>query len=243
MGKIKDLSGRTFYHLTVIEFSMINRNHQSVWICRCDCGNYTSVTRPALLSGNTKSCGCMKSKSISNARGKNIQGLKFGRLTVRERFGSRSDGGWVWLCECECGNVKNIASHDLISGATVSCRCYATERKIKRATIHGLSKTKEYASWLGKKRREMESIYDTNWTVDMEIEIKKFFQKCVVCGISENLAVDHVYPLSKGNGLTPGNAIILCQSCNSKKYTKNPEELPGYMSAPILECAERFRNY
>lgn len=30
----------------------------STWICRCDCGNQTTVSSGALSSGNTSSCGC-----------------------------------------------------------------------------------------------------------------------------------------------------------------------------------------
>lgn len=30
----------------------------STWICKCDCGNITTVTSGALTSGNTSSCGC-----------------------------------------------------------------------------------------------------------------------------------------------------------------------------------------
>lgn len=29
-----------------------------VWLCKCDCGKYTEVSRNSLRSGNTKSCGC-----------------------------------------------------------------------------------------------------------------------------------------------------------------------------------------
>jgi 5-methylcytosine-specific restriction endonuclease McrA len=36
--------------------------------------------------------------------------------------------------------------------------------------------------------------------------------------------VDHFYPLSGGNALCVGNAIILCRSCNSKKGSKIPEQ-------------------
>ena len=33
-----------------------------VWKCICDCGNITYVTSERLQNGNTKSCGCLKSK-------------------------------------------------------------------------------------------------------------------------------------------------------------------------------------
>ena len=67
MGTIKNMVGERYSNLTVLEYSQI-KNNNSHWICRCEiCGNKTEVSRPNLRSGNTKDCGCMKSKKISNA--------------------------------------------------------------------------------------------------------------------------------------------------------------------------------
>lgn len=72
MAKLKDLTGMTFGHLTVIER---DRNHisaggnkQVVWKCKCDCGNDTEVTSSNLLSGHTTSCGCMGSRRTIGMR-------------------------------------------------------------------------------------------------------------------------------------------------------------------------------
>lgn len=58
--QIEDLSGRRFGRLTVIHFDHMNSRHESTWLCQCDCGNETVVTRNSLLRGVTKSCGCYK---------------------------------------------------------------------------------------------------------------------------------------------------------------------------------------
>ena len=53
--------------------------------CRCDCGNEINVSRASLLSGNTKSCGCLhKDKlngSLFNLKVDRI-GKRYGLLTV-----------------------------------------------------------------------------------------------------------------------------------------------------------------
>ena len=55
----KDLTGRTFTNLTVKGFSGIvaRRSH---WRCLCSCGRETFVDGSKLLSGHTRSCGCIR---------------------------------------------------------------------------------------------------------------------------------------------------------------------------------------
>lgn len=68
-----DLTGMVFNNLKVIRYSK-TKNTNSCWICECLlCGNETEVTRPNLRSGNTKDCGCTKSKKLS------ITSLKHGK--------------------------------------------------------------------------------------------------------------------------------------------------------------------
>ena len=50
-----------------------------------------------------------------------------------------------------------------------------------------------------------------------------FGYKCCRCASVDSLEIDHLYPLSLGHPLTKGNAIVLCRSCNRKKYNKLPE--------------------
>ena len=41
--------------------------------------------------------------------------------------------------------------------------------------------------------------------------------KCVYCGSSENLTVDHVRPKSKGGTDTADNLVTACRPCNQAK--------------------------
>lgn len=58
----KDLTRQTFGELTVIKDSGERQNRNILWICECSCGNVVKVQGTALLSGHTKSCGCIKSR-------------------------------------------------------------------------------------------------------------------------------------------------------------------------------------
>lgn len=55
-----DMRGQRFGKLTVLK-RCGSKNNRSLWLCKCDCGKEVEVIRDSLISGNTKSCGCMNS--------------------------------------------------------------------------------------------------------------------------------------------------------------------------------------
>jgi hypothetical protein len=42
-------------------------------------------------------------------------------------------GGAYWLCQCDCGNQKEISGSNLTSGKSQSCGCFAKELSAERA--------------------------------------------------------------------------------------------------------------
>lgn len=56
-----NLTGRRFGRLTVLRLDPrdIGRG-QRRWVVRCDCGNEPAVAAKALVSGTTRSCGCLR---------------------------------------------------------------------------------------------------------------------------------------------------------------------------------------
>lgn len=74
-----NLIGQKFTRLFVIE-ERISPNYKGIkWKCICDCGNETIVNSANdLLTGNTKSCGCLRSEIMSkNATKRNFNNRKF----------------------------------------------------------------------------------------------------------------------------------------------------------------------
>ena len=55
----KDITNWVFDRLTALEPTDKRSNGNVVWKCKCSCGNITYVTCDKLISGNTKSCGCL----------------------------------------------------------------------------------------------------------------------------------------------------------------------------------------
>jgi 5-methylcytosine-specific restriction endonuclease McrA len=60
-----DLTGQRFYRLTVIKFSHMDKHKSSHFLCECDCSNVTVVRGAALISGLTRSCGCLQKEIVS----------------------------------------------------------------------------------------------------------------------------------------------------------------------------------
>ena len=56
--KVADLTGQRFSKLVVTGRDEFNTTTSIKWICLCDCGNTTSVSRSNLKDGRVKSCGC-----------------------------------------------------------------------------------------------------------------------------------------------------------------------------------------
>ena len=63
--KAVDLQGKTFGSLIVMKRADVNQNHAS-WLCRCQvCGKTCIVRGDNLLSGRTRTCGCVPKISFS----------------------------------------------------------------------------------------------------------------------------------------------------------------------------------
>jgi len=87
-----------------------------------------------------------------------------------------------------------------------------------------------------RKRRAMKELVNENYKKEDEAyTLRLFDHACFNCGCTENLAIDHYRPLSKGNPLTRTNAIILCKSCNSSKGSKDPEQFFSEEQTTIIQ--------
>lgn len=98
MRKINDLSGQRFGRLTVIELAKERKNGRIMWICQCECGNYTEVRGTNLSCGHIKSCGCLK-KEYTSSR------------STHKQSQSRLYGVWHGMIN-RCYNPKTINYKD-----------------------------------------------------------------------------------------------------------------------------------
>ena len=82
---------------------------------------------------------------------RNLENIKFGRLTVIDRGENHvSPSGRkyaTWNCLCECGNTKKVLEKNLLAGLTKSCGCLHKELAKKANTKHGLWYNRIYKIW------------------------------------------------------------------------------------------------
>lgn len=119
--------GKRYNNLTIIE--VLSKSKVK---CLCDCGNSIVTQTNRLRSNNTKSCGCLVSKTSKKNR-IDLTGQRFGRLTViKYLYSEKSKNGKstipYYQCKCDCGNEINVTGHRLKTGNTKSCGCYQKDR-------------------------------------------------------------------------------------------------------------------
>lgn len=81
-----------------------------------------------------------------------ITGAKYGMLTVICRAENAPKGIARWKCRCDCGNIVIVRGGNLKNGSVKSCGCLKGISN-KSRSIHGMSNTRLYQSWVNMKRR------------------------------------------------------------------------------------------
>jgi hypothetical protein len=150
MPTIKDLAGQKFGRLTAIARAGTSKHGKVTWKCHCDCGKELNVISGNLISGMSKSCGCLNLERLLEVP-VDLRGCRFDRLLVVERVlqerGSATYG--IWDCQCDCGNHIKVLTRDLKAGKSKSCGCLRKEM----ATTHGKSRSSTYRIWAGMLQR------------------------------------------------------------------------------------------
>lgn len=129
VGRAKDLRGQVFGKWTVL-YRTHNKNKQTYWKVRCECGTEKAIYGQALLRGESRSCGCNTAALISKALKEDLVGQVFGRLTVIEEDFSRKTT--AYKCQCDCGNIVIVQAGNLKSGHSQSCGCFSIEKTKER---------------------------------------------------------------------------------------------------------------
>ena len=143
---MKYLTDMSFGRLTVIDIAGIDKFGHYLWSCLCDCGGQTVSASHNLLSGKTKSCGCIRKEEAAR-RGRNraapvLIGARYSELVVLENIG-RDDADRVLVrCLCNCGRTTIARWGNVRSGITKSCGCRKV--RVARERMTGLHKPSDH---------------------------------------------------------------------------------------------------
>ena len=128
---------------------------------QCDCGelvtkHYFSVKKVLRIGRNKPCCSvhCELAKHQYNKPRLDITGKKLNKLTALECTGRKcSNGDYLWLFQCDCGNTTEVSVGNFNGGHTQSCGCAVTENRRLREDYHGMTNTPEHKTWFKIKER------------------------------------------------------------------------------------------
>ena len=123
-GSRRDLTGRVFDRLTVLRALPRRRDQKTRWVCRCACGQQTTVRVDHLLAGQTRSCGCLWRRDL---RGQQVGHLRVLQRApnVPRRSRHLAKGHTAWVCQCRCSRVIVVTTASLtnVGHPTTHCGC------------------------------------------------------------------------------------------------------------------------
>jgi hypothetical protein len=174
-------------------------------------------------------------------------GTRFGKWVVLDRTVSpngRTDA--FYLCECDCGFVRTLASHDLRHGKTTQCFACANRQKLKLAVPARKGKLKYnqkslepaiktlFSGYIGSAKRR-DFIFDLSYEQFIDITS----MNCHYCGIEPSQVHKYrTYPSYRYNGIDrvdsqigyiSSNCVPCCKICNYAKMDMPYREWEGYI--------------
>lgn len=116
----KDITNETFGRLTAVRKIGMSKNHHSLWLCECGCGEHNNVIVDIydLIKGHTKSCGCLK-KEASRNNGKKARDKIREKSTKHNGTHTRLYNIWTGMRQrCDNPNATDFSDY---GGRGIKC--------------------------------------------------------------------------------------------------------------------------
>lgn len=130
-------------------------------------------------------------------------------------------------------NRETIAAKDAAYQAANPEKCaarnaaYHAENREKiaaqKATWQKANPERVVAAWARRRARKLGAA-GTFTAEQWQARLSYYGGRCVYCGTTEKITIEHRIPLSRGGSNWPANLAPACGSCNSKKNTKTETE-------------------
>lgn len=249
-SNIDTLMGSRFGRLVVV--GKVNEKRRWKAVCKCDCGNETTVNQRELNNGDTTSCGCFHREMVSRTRSAQLIGRVFDRLTVVERGsgiyeGRRKVFNNTWICNCSCGNTVEVSSNSLLKGNTTSCGCKAAEKGEQRLVAIAQAKSNTKTIVNQAKDKAIRRGHDWRLTDDQALAI--LTKPCAYCGdrprkihAPTGTRYGGIDRIDSNIGYEEGNVVPCCTSCNVAKNDKSVEDFEAHVKKMYKGIILRKKN-
>lgn len=170
------------------------------------------VSPPTILK-YLRSCNI---KTLLDYNHDNIIGVKFNKLTPRRRLNVDKYGSYIFLCDCECGNITNVSYNYITKSKVMSCGCLTQLRSRNSKNWRGgkyLSGKLWNSLKHNAKNRKLELNFDIQYAEEL-LEKQKF--KCAISGLE--IIVPEFYGAYRTN--KHRNIASLDRIDNNKGYIK-----------------------
>lgn len=109
---VHDLIGQRFTRLTVEQRAENDRRGSARWVCRCDCGQAKITLGVSLLSGKTRSCGCLHREALAGPCRKGQFQAQHGQSgnIARRRAATAEYRSWMAM-KSRCNNPNATDYH------------------------------------------------------------------------------------------------------------------------------------
>lgn len=116
----KDLTGLQIGTLKVLyktKSEKIGKTTKSIWVCQCqNCNNIIKRRADYLYQNRIQSCGCLNFPGPIDIKNK-----KYGKLTAIRLDHYDENNGYIWECQCECGNKCYVSYSNLNTNKILIC--------------------------------------------------------------------------------------------------------------------------
>ena len=121
-----------------------------------------------------------------------------------------------WVCQCVCGQVKEVQENHLLSGASTNCRCKHWEQK--------------YAGQPSLPIRQLYTTYKSNAKIRQlafELALEQFatlvVQPCHYCDVA-GVPLNGLDRVNNNKGYIADNVVACCTPCNIAKRDRTAAE-------------------
>lgn len=217
-----NLIGKKFGRLTVVAFVKMNKHYAQVWKCKCDCGKEIEVVRQSLISGNTRSCGCLNDE-------------------VRHQKKTKTNNHSCPNCKKECYIKPSRLRRNSLVFCCMECRTeyYKKHKELiptyKERTEEQKFFDEKFTRWKMSARKRGIPFDESLTSKDLIDLWEKQKHKCFYTGVQmtfnkeDKLHLVSVDRVDSSIGYTKGNIVLCTYAFNSFKFNYDIETIKSFI--------------